>query len=83
MTPPETDAAPRAAAGAEVPEASRRRMRRLLGDAEAEGLVRALAAPPAALARRWPGAFDAVLLDAPCSDEGMFRKSEKALRAWS
>jgi 16S rRNA C967 or C1407 C5-methylase (RsmB/RsmF family)/NOL1/NOP2/fmu family ribosome biogenesis protein len=40
-------------------------------------------APPAELARRWPGRFDAVLLDAPCSGEGMFRKSEAARRAWS
>ena len=40
-------------------------------------------APPGDLARRWAGRFDAVLLDAPCSGEGMFRKSEAARRAWS
>jgi 16S rRNA C967 or C1407 C5-methylase (RsmB/RsmF family)/NOL1/NOP2/fmu family ribosome biogenesis protein len=40
-------------------------------------------AAPADLARRWPGRFDAVLLDAPCSGEGMFAKSEAARRAWS
>ncbi len=39
--------------------------------------------PPATLARRWPGRFDAVLLDAPCSGEGMFRKSPEAVLSWS
>lgn len=40
-------------------------------------------AEPEALARRWGGMFDRVLLDAPCSGEGMFRKSEAACEAWS
>jgi NOL1/NOP2/sun family putative RNA methylase len=38
---------------------------------------------PARLAERLPGFFDRVLVDAPCSGEGMFRKSEAALRDWS
>ena len=38
---------------------------------------------PRHLAERWAGLFDRVLLDAPCSGEGMFRKSEAALRHWS
>ena len=38
---------------------------------------------PRHLAERWAGLFDHVLLDAPCSGEGMFRKSEAALRHWS
>lgn len=38
---------------------------------------------PARLAQAWPGMFDRVLLDAPCSGEGMFRKSEDALTMWS
>ncbi len=35
------------------------------------------------LARRWGAVFDRVLLDAPCSGEGMFRKSAEALSQWS
>jgi len=38
---------------------------------------------PARLAERLPGFFDRILVDAPCSGEGMFRKSEAARRAWS
>lgn len=38
---------------------------------------------PERLADRFPGFFDRVLLDAPCSGEGMFRKSEAARREWS
>lgn len=29
------------------------------------------------------GAFDIILVDAPCSGEGMFRKDEKAIEEWS
>lgn len=29
------------------------------------------------------GAFDLILVDAPCSGEGMFRKDEKAIEEWS
>jgi NOL1/NOP2/sun family putative RNA methylase len=38
---------------------------------------------PERLAQRWAGYFDRVLLDAPCSGEGMFRKSEAARQEWS
>jgi 16S rRNA C967 or C1407 C5-methylase (RsmB/RsmF family)/NOL1/NOP2/fmu family ribosome biogenesis protein len=38
---------------------------------------------PERLAARWPGFFDAVLVDAPCSGEGMFRKSEAARQEWA
>ena len=35
------------------------------------------------LAKRLPGFFDRVLVDAPCSGEGMFRKEEAAITDWS
>lgn len=38
---------------------------------------------PTALADRFPGFFDRVLVDAPCSGEGMFRKEEAAVADWS
>ncbi len=38
---------------------------------------------PERLAEHFEGFFDRVLLDAPCSGEGMFRKSAAARREWS
>ena len=38
---------------------------------------------PDNLAKRFPGFFDRVLVDAPCSGEGMFRKEEAAVTDWS
>ena len=38
---------------------------------------------PARLAEKYPGFFDRVLIDAPCSGEGMFRKEEVAVTDWS
>ena len=35
------------------------------------------------LSHRMPGFFDRVLVDAPCSGEGMFRKEEAAVTDWS
>ena len=34
------------------------------------------------LAKRFPAFFDKILLDAPCSGEGMFRKDHKMIAAW-
>ena len=38
---------------------------------------------PQRLAQRLPEYFDRVLIDAPCSGEGMFRKEEAAITDWS
>lgn len=38
---------------------------------------------PERLADRFPGFFDRILVDAPCSGEGMFRKEEAAVTDWS
>jgi len=38
---------------------------------------------PQRLAERFVGFFDRVLIDAPCSGEGMFRKEEAAVTDWS
>ena len=38
---------------------------------------------PARLAEKYAGYFDRVLIDAPCSGEGMFRKEEAAVTDWS
>jgi len=38
---------------------------------------------PAEYGERCAGLFDCILVDAPCSGEGMFRKDEKAREEWS
>mgnify|MGYP000705289947 CR=1 FL=1 len=42
-----------------------------------------LSAMPDALAPRFPAFFDRILVDAPCSGEGMFRKEEAAVTDWT
>lgn len=42
-----------------------------------------LCADPAALEERFCGYFDKILVDAPCSGEGMMRKEAAALAEWS
>ena len=37
---------------------------------------------PERLAAKLPGYFDKILIDAPCSGEGMFRKDEGAIKSW-
>lgn len=37
---------------------------------------------PERLAAKLPGYFDKILIDAPCSGEGMFRKDEGAVKSW-
>lgn len=38
---------------------------------------------PTRLSEKFPGYFDKILVDAPCSGEGMFRKNEAACGEWS
>lgn len=40
-------------------------------------------AAPHGLSRRFPAFFDRIMLDSPCSGEGMFRKDEDAVAEWS
>lgn len=37
---------------------------------------------PERIAKNFEGFFDKILVDAPCSGEGMFRKDEDAVRSW-
>jgi len=52
---------------------------------ERMGIANALATNehPDKLAKRLQGFFDRVIIDAPCSGEGMFRKEEAAVTDWS
>ena len=38
--------------------------------------------PPNVLAKHFPAFFDKILIDAPCSGEGMFRKQSNMTSAW-
>ncbi|MDD3410466.1 MAG: RsmB/NOP family class I SAM-dependent RNA methyltransferase [Eubacteriales bacterium] len=42
----------------------------------------AVSADPRQLAQLWPGLFDAILVDAPCSGEGMFRRHPETIAEW-
>jgi len=61
------------------------RARVLAENIERMGIVNALVLnhEPAYLAERFEGYFDRILVDAPCSGEGMFRKNEEAFKEWS
>lgn len=39
--------------------------------------------PPSSLAERFNSYFDGIIVDAPCSGEGMFKKEPKAIEEWS
>ena len=64
------------------PEPSRARA--LAGNLERMGAANAVvfSALPQRLADRWEGCFDAVLADAPCSGEGMFRRDPASRGEW-
>ena len=66
-------------------EINPKRSRILSQNIERMGIANALVLNehPEKLSQRFPGAFDRVLIDAPCSGEGMFRKEEAAVTDWS
>ncbi len=66
-------------------EYSPKRARVLGKNIERLGIANALVLneTPQKLAQRFQGCFDKVLIDAPCSGEGMFRKEEAAVTDWS
>ena len=66
-------------------EINPKRARILSRNIERMGVANALVTNehPEKLAIRFEGCFDRVLVDAPCSGEGMFRKEEAAVTDWS
>jgi len=61
------------------------RAKALSGNLERMGVRNAavVSESPDRLAAAWPERFDAVLVDAPCSGEGMFRRDPEARSAWT
>ena len=61
------------------------RVKILSRNVERMGVANALvvSADPEKLAPLWPDAFDAILVDAPCSGEGMFRRHPETRAEWS
>jgi NOL1/NOP2/sun family putative RNA methylase len=64
---------------------SKKRVPALVGNLERCGVGNAVItqAPGTMLARYFPNYFDRVLLDAPCSGDGIVRKDRNMLRYWS
>ena len=60
------------------------RMPQLLRNLEKAGVKNSIVTceTPARLAARFEGYFDKVLVDAPCSGEGMFRKDPASINGW-
>lgn len=63
---------------------SSERVKALVKNIELLGIRNAMVTndTPAKLAVNFAGFFDRILIDAPCSGEGMFRKDEEAARSW-
>ncbi|MDR0286843.1 MAG: RsmB/NOP family class I SAM-dependent RNA methyltransferase [Clostridiales bacterium] len=60
------------------------RVKALVKNIEMAGIVNALVTneAPGKLADKFPDYFDKILVDAPCSGEGMFRKDDEAVKSW-
>lgn len=64
-------------------EIDSKRVRGLLENVERWGAnLAVVSAPVEKLAQAWGAYFDRVVLDAPCSGEGMFRKDPEVVRHW-
>lgn len=63
---------------------SNSRAKALLKNVEVFGIPNlcVLSEDPKKIADRFTGCFDKVLIDAPCSGEGMFRKDNKLIKSW-
>lgn len=61
------------------------RARALLKNLELAGAsnIAVVSEDPQKLAGVWPGFFDKILVDAPCSGEGMFRRDEDMVKDWT
>ena len=61
------------------------RVKILSSNVERMGITNAVVTneTPERLAEHFPGFFDRIVVDAPCSGEGMFRKDEQAVTQWS
>lgn len=68
-----------------VNEVSRKRTTALTMTLDRMGVTNAIltSAYPEQLTEVWPGLFDAMLVDAPCSGEGAFSREPQVARAWS
>ncbi len=60
------------------------RAKTLLKNVELAGITNAIvmSETPEKIANRLPGFFDKILVDAPCSGEGMFRKEPDMMKSW-
>ncbi|HOJ09220.1 MAG TPA: RsmB/NOP family class I SAM-dependent RNA methyltransferase [Clostridiales bacterium] len=65
-------------------DTSAERLKALVKNIELCGVRNAIVTneQPQKLAAKFPGYFDKILVDAPCSGEGMFRKDENAIKSW-
>lgn len=63
---------------------SQERVKALIYNLELAGVKNVIVTneSPANLSKKFKGYFDKILVDAPCSGEGMFRKDNEAVKSW-